>query len=688
MNAKHCGMGLFRIFAFWLCFHFISIGYSAEVMFLDSMPKESAESRQLDLACQFYGLNLRRIAVPCDPSAIAWIDSMRASQSSCFIIDMRALNDLQHKEIYSYLCNKENVNILVMGIASEISPELITLWSAGAINSCQKTGQISGDAFYKVSNDRAIAFELAGQIIPISNPTSRSPHFFSLQNSDQCSSIIEIAPGQSKNSLPIFVCCAKNRAKVFLQASQNPIQNELPPNSWSFNRENFWDIAPVMMFLKYALGEQCWHSPGDYANFTIDDPWLIEPYGCLSYNGLLKEMELANFHTTIAFIPYNFDRSSLEVASLFRSHPDKFSICIHGNNHDHWEFYRYESDATNLRRAKPLADQEENIRQALARMETFQRKLSVNYDRVMVFPQGIAPQKTLALLKKYHFLATCNGGQHGNVPLDVEMPIDPIWQLRSIYTQYENFPSLKRYMPEKEMPRASQNRIAIDLFLDNPLLLWAHHDFFRDGSHAFNKTAQAANTIQPDLQWNSLGEIAQHLYLERRRDDGDYDIKAWSSNLIIENHHHLPVRYFLQKEESFDPPIKKLTLNGHPYPYEKSLNNLSLTFILAPEQASHIVIEYEHEVDWANIATHNTDPHIARLRKLSDLRDRTLSRFWLGQLAVRYYYQTGLFQLGLVRLAVITVVLSLGMSGISWQLKNMKKRAGKRKTEMHERASL
>ena len=92
--------------------------------------------------------------------------------------------------------------------------------------------------------------------------------------------------------------------------------------------------------------EAAWHTPGLYANLTIDDPWLTEPYGHLIYKGLLNEMEKADFHTTIAFIPWNYDRSEDEVAALFREHPDRFSVCIHGNNHDHREFYKYK---TNLR---------------------------------------------------------------------------------------------------------------------------------------------------------------------------------------------------------------------------------------------------------------------------------------------------------------------------------------------------
>ena len=79
--------------------------------------------------------------------------------------------------------------------------------------------------------------------------------------------------------------------------------------------ETFSNAAPVVTFLRYAAGDRAWHAAGRYANLTIDDPWLIEPYGNLNYRALATEMDKHDFHTTIAFIPWNFDRSRAGVAS-------------------------------------------------------------------------------------------------------------------------------------------------------------------------------------------------------------------------------------------------------------------------------------------------------------------------------------------------------------------------------------
>ena len=102
---------------------------------------------------------------------------------------------------------------------------------------------------------------------------------------------------------------------------------------------------------------------GHYANLTIDDPWLTEPYGHLGYRALLEEMEKHNFHTTLAFIPWNYDRSEEDVVKLVRAHPERYSISIHGDNHTHREFGDY--------RVSPLPEQITSLKQAVARMDRF-----------------------------------------------------------------------------------------------------------------------------------------------------------------------------------------------------------------------------------------------------------------------------------------------------------------------------
>jgi hypothetical protein len=387
----------------------------------------------------------------------------------------------------------------------------------------------------------------------------------------------------------------------------------------------FPSIAPILVFVRYASGEYAWHSVGHYANLTIDDPWLVEPYGNLNYGDLLKEMERFNFHTTIAFIPWNFDRSRPDVVSLFRDHPDRYSISIHGDNHDHQEFGDYGKVS--------LSDQAAALRQAVARMEAFHSLTGLSYDCVMVWPHEIiAPAPTLAILKKYNFLGNVNTEP---VPLGSDSPSELLFKLRSANLRFSNFPTIRRTFIT---PGAMESRIAVDAFLDNPILLWRDQDFFLSGINAFDDSAALVNHVQPDSIWTSLGNIMRHLYLVRLREDGNYEVMAFSSQIILENHEGHSVKFFLQKDESFSPPIQSLTDDGESYPYRRAGDSLLLDVTVPARQSRNIVITYANDLDVSRVDLSKSSLRINLLRRISDFRDLELSRNPVGAAAIRFYY--------------------------------------------------
>jgi hypothetical protein len=515
----------------------------------------------------------------------------------------------------------------------------------------------------KVADLPYIARELSGQHIPVKK--FQGYHLI-LDEKKEAQVILRIEDEENKASLDYLVRTTVAGSEVFFQT-------EIRASIESIGRTDktgFLGIAPLMMFLRYSGAEQCWHSVGDYANLTIDDPWLTEPYGHLSYKELLEEMKKVNFHTTISLIPWNYDRSKPDVVSLFQENPDKFSVCIQGNNHDHYEFYRYKTKPGEPWPAKPLHVQEANIKQAIARMEKFSALTELTHERVMVFPHGIAPTKTLGLLKKYNFLGTVNGGYRGNVPLGAHEPTNPLYYLRPTTLEFQNFPSLIRYSPKE----ISQFHIAIDLFLDNPILLYEHHDFFENTLEAFNKTAKAVHDIQPNVLWHSLGYILRHLYLKKLRDDGNYDILAFTSDFLIENTHERDVTFFVQKEESFVPPIKQLTVDGQPYPYDRQGNHLILKITIPPRASRQVVIEYENELNIAAIDISKNQWRVNLLRRLSDFRDMILSRNMLGHSFIHFYYGTGLFKFGTIGLVVLGIFsTAIVFSGIFYLRMRSKK---------------
>jgi len=623
--------------------------FATDFIFLEKSKNSSDLMRQLNFISRFYGLNTKRFIVRNDQNNHQIMNDIKYSNSKAVIINSDVFPYMRIEELFATLDNKqkEDVKFLITGITSDIDSNLLRDWSGGAVVGCNVLINIPAKRFLKVSGPRNITLELSGQQVPFTHTNGIGAYYFTLDKDKKYQSILELSGGNNK-LFTVLIKTKINGYDLFLQTEMVP-NNSHEESSRQYGRNNFFEIVPLMIFLRYACGNKCWHNPEDFANLIIDDPWLTEPYGNLNYKQLLKEMEKVNFHTTIAFIPWNYDRSKPEVATLFRNHLERFSLCIHGNNHDHYEFYKYKIGPSDPWPAKSLNIQEANIKQALARMEKFRNLTGLSYDKVMVFPHDIAPAKTLGLLKKYNFLATFNAS---NVPLGSSKPPDLLFPLRNVTLRYENFPSLKRYSPNR-----IKSDIAIDLFLDNPLIFWTHHDFFQKGVNAFNKTARIVNEIEPDIIWQGLGYIAQHLYLEKLRDDCNYDLLAFTSDFIIENTHQHDLTYFVRKDEDFSIPIKKVTVDGQLYSYEKSGNNILLKVFVPSKQSRHIIIEYENDLDISAIDISKNDPHVNRLRKLSDFRDMTLSKNIVGRTISNIYYDTGFYKLGIVRLAILSAII-------------------------------
>ena len=641
------------VFVLWIT---IYPCYAANVVFFDESPESSVAGCQLKRVSQFYGLKVECLAVNADKNIRQFADTLQRNDVQAVVITGRALkyiNLLDFLSIFQLEAAK-NIPLLILNVTSHTVPKILSNISKGNIMECRNFSGVLHNGLYKVAGLEKIARELSGQTFTFSH---KNFDYFVLNKNNNVQSIIQVGNGIVETLFPVFVKTVVDGREIFFQTELQPLNPDEELTS-RYGSCHFLGKAPLMMFLRYSCREKCWHSTKNYANLTIDDPWLTEPYGYLSYKKLLKEMEERNFHTTIAFVPWNFDRSKPEVVSMFREHPNKFSICIHGNNHDHREFYKYTAESDDPWPAKPLDVHEENIKQALARMEKFKQMTGLTYDRVMVFPHAIAPAKTLGLLKKYNFLATVN---LGNVPLGSKHPANILFQLRSGTLKFENFLSLKRYTPSR-----SQSAIAIDLFLDNPILLFIHSDFFGNSIEAFNKTANIINNIKPDIIWQSLGNIVQHLYLEKLRDDGQYDLLTFSNNFIIENTHKRNVTFFVQKEESFVPQIKQVTIDGQVCFYRKSEDNLMFDVSIPPEESRHIIIEYKNDLNLELIDTQKNNLRVNLLRRLSDFRDMTFSTNMIGRNLTHFYYKTGLYKVGLMRLTILFFILALFIISGSW----------------------
>jgi hypothetical protein len=612
----------------------------------------------LEQSAHWSGLDLNHVVMSSVESGAAVLRASADHDLMAMVISSDALPYLDHSAVLSALHREHNATLplLIVAVGTDEGSGDLAGWSGGGVLSCTPaTEPFKTESL--VFTKAFVLNQLAGLTVPSTvMPACR----LTLSSGRFVTPLIEVQRGGQ--TLPLLVRVSVDGHSVWVAAQPRyPVSFKVPaatPLQTIFSRVAVW-----MVFLREAAGDRAWHLPAAYANFTIDDPWLTEPYGGVKYGSLLEEMEKHRFHTTIAFIPWNFDRSEPEVVNIFKEHPDFFSICIHGNNHNHREF-----DSLSQ---QPTVRQEQNIRQALVRMDRFQQLTHLSYDPVMVFPHAIAPAETFELLKTNGYWATFNSE---DVPLGSSVPDEPLFGLRPWSLGFHGFPAIKRTSVEAPV---SSTDIAINAFLGNPQLFYAHQEYFADGISAFDATADRVNLLQPQIQWKSLGYIARHFYLLRLRPDHDFDVIAMAPNLELSNPTNHFAVFHVKIPANLEQSAHTLLIDDASDSAWKTGDPTRLDVALDPGQTRSIQLIYtdSHELD--QIGTLRSSPAIYLDRKLSDIRDLYLSRTIVGRSIQSLYYGRRLntFQSVIMRslgiiLAAITACLLWYLVMARWKRRN------------------
>ena len=654
--ARFCRRGSHHLRTAYAVFSLVLISslwcYSADMVLIRCSGASSSEQHELELATQFYGLNLRIVTL-CDANnAHKLLDPAQLDQAVAIAIEANALATVNQKAVLHTLRRKVGgaVPVLILGVAADTDPRLLGIWSGGAtVGTKRLTGT---ELHYLVGKVAGVTEQLSG--LQITFPGDDAIYFASAEHSS-AQQILSVTNGHQV--VPVFIETEIDQQRVFLlcQRQPQPSRIERIPED---TETAFAELASVMIFTKYCAGDRGWHAIHHYANFTIDDPWLREPYGYLDYNDLLVQMEKHNFHTTIAFIPWNYDRSEPAVVALFRNHPERFSICVHGDNHDHKEFDTYAS--------KSLSAQIAALGQSLARMEKFQALTGVPYDKVFVFPHNIGSERILEQLKAYNFAATVNSL---SVPMDRVRPASPLFPLRPVTLSFGDFPSVARFGAAFPNPTGF---IGINEFLDNPIFFYGHHDLFASGIGAFDGLADDVNRIEPDTRWRSLGDVAKHLYLVRLREDTNYDVLAFSGTLDLENTSRGNSVFYIQKPESDSSTIASVSVEDRPVPFQLNDGYLDLSVAIPAGESRRVLIRYKNDLDLASVDISKSSTRVYLLRMVSDFRDITLSKYRAGRAVTKYYYKDELSQMIVILCGCALIIF--GLCGMGFLRLIMKRR--------------
>lgn len=371
------------------------------------------------------------------------------------------------------------------------------------------------------------------------------------------------------------------------------------------NYDKFMTAIPMMMFLKYAGGEESWHNYHNYANFQIDDPPLREPAEIssgsryFSYFELLPEMQGHNFHTTIGTIPQRLmvlNPSQQEVVDLFLANPNYFSITMHGTTHggpNYQEFCEYGMYPGTDYECRTYECQEELIRQGIEWLDQHEVQTGVISEKMFIPPgSGIQNILTLGLLKEHNLQSVIGK------PIEAFKPNNTDFAMLPANMNWESFPSMKRLSVSGSKDRPSENPFTreFDSFIDIPIILYSHPNFFYDtlrypGTHqAFNPIADDLNNISGGIEWKDIGYILKHLYWEKTTDDGNTEIWMFSNGQIeIANSSGVEKTYFVKKEETLNVRIVSLTVDGADMSYSVSGGFLMIDPFTIPSGSSKTV---------------------------------------------------------------------------------------------------
>jgi hypothetical protein len=247
-------------------------------------------------------------------------------------------------------------------------------------------------------------------------------------------------------------------------------------------------LLAVVRFLRAVTGQ---HEPRLPARATVvfDDPNLrFARYGHIDYRRLVEHADEHGYHAAMAMVPLDAGAHGRAAVDLFRRRPDRLSLAMHGNDHTHHELMRPRSDAQALALGA----------QALRRIERFERHTGLAVDRVMVPPHGVCSRAMARALGALRYDALCAIHAH---PWTADPPPERTlagWQPAEFVDGCAVLP---------RFPLSNATEVALRAFIDQPVILYGHHDDLAAGLEGLAETVAGVNRLG-DVRWCSLGEIA------------------------------------------------------------------------------------------------------------------------------------------------------------------------------------
>jgi len=384
----------------------------------------------------------------------------------------------------------------------------------------------------------------------------------------QGSARASFTPVMSIEQKPLCVHIKSERCETVLTTSGRIADLDAVADPGASVLDAFTGLAPLLIFLYGSLREYLWHNDSPTACFIVDDPLLKRRYGCLNYKKLLALMDRKRFSASIAFIPWNCKRSQRQVVESFAGRP--MSLCVHGCDHTGREFGG--NDSVMLR---------QKARQALERMKLHRSLSGLDFDDVMVFPQGIFSTTAMSALKSCGYLAAVNSTVF---PVDAGHTLTLRDLLQPAVTRYSNLPLFTRWYPHQF------SELAFNLFLGKPSLIVEHHGYFSQGYDALAETIEKVHRLDSRLQWSNPATICSRACWKRVAEDGDVHILFFTDRFELRNETSSPQKYVLIRH-GLSEPDTAVTINGRRVNVRQDGVGLRVQLLLGGGEAAEIRVE-------------------------------------------------------------------------------------------------
>ena len=279
--------------------------------------------------------------------------------------------------------------------------------------------------------------------------------------------------------------------------------------------DRWFSLLPLLHFLRELTAEAAWTPPPLRALFLIDDPNLRWPsYGFVSYRKLADHADAHGYHVAPAMIPMDGLTVHPGAARLFRERANRLSLVVHGNDHLKRELAQEQTEAETTAM----------LAQAQRRVDAFERRSGVPVSRVMTPPHGACSEQTMDMLPRLGFEAACISRPHPW--LETPAPDRPLagWEPATFVA------SGTPVIPRVPLRKAA-SEIALRAFLDQPLVLYGHHDDLAGGLGRLADLAQEVNRLG-DVSWQPLAEVARSNFATRN-EAGVLEVRSYSRRIRV-----------------------------------------------------------------------------------------------------------------------------------------------------------